>query len=133
MEHVIIHSNLVHSEIKPQKMLELYHRYLESDIKEYFQSEEFINYSCPTNGETRIKKSFKKMGMNYCVSETFDNVYLSPRPNHDQLINFYQKSNALEFWLKKLWKKTNKVRREKIIRPQINWVRTFTEQNLKIK
>lgn len=130
MEHVILHSDLVNGDIKPQEMLKKYHHYLESDIKKYFQSEEFFNYGCPTNGETQIKKSFKKMGMDYCVSETFGNVYISPRPKQCHLMNFYQKSNALKFWLRKLWKETNKVRKEKIIRPQINWVRTFTDQNL---
>ena len=131
MEHAIIHSDLLDSEIKPQEMLEQYHRYLESDIEKHFQRDGFVNYGCPTNGEIQITQSFKKMGMNYCVSETFGNVYISPRPRRAQLFDFYLKSSALSFWLKELWTETNKVRKEKIIRPQIDWVKTFIEQYLK--
>jgi len=130
MEYSIVHSDLVNSEIKPQELLKTYSQYLESDIRELFDSKKFINFGCPTNGESNTKEKFNKMGMTYCMSATFGNAYLSPRPDQAQLADFYHKSKAREFWLKGLWSKTIQARKQKIIRPRLEWAKTFIEQYL---
>jgi len=130
MEYSIVHSDLANSEIKPQELLKTYSQYLESDIKELFDSKKFIDYRCPNNGESKTREKFNKMGMTYCISTTFGNAYLSPRPDKKQLVDFYHKSKAREFWLKGLWSTTIQTRKQKIIRPQLEWAKTFIEQYL---
>lgn len=130
MEYSIVHSDLANSEIKPQELLKTYSQYLESDIQGLFDFKKFIDFGCPTNGESKIREKFNKMGMTYCTSTTFENIYLSPRPDGKQLVNFYRKSKAREFWLKGLWSTTIQTRKQKIIRPQLEWAKTFIEQYL---
>lgn len=130
MEYSIIHSDLVDTEIKPQRLLRQYIKYLQADIKKCFNQKKFVCCDCPTNGETKTRESFKKMGMNYYISKTFGNIYISPRPGQRQLIEFYQQSSARKFWLKELWAQTIDARKQKIIRPQLEWMKTFIEQYL---
>lgn len=130
MEYTIIHNDLVNNEIKPKELLNRYHQLLKVDIERLFDKRTFVPFHCPTNGETKIIRSFEKLGMTYVVSQTYGNVYLSPRPNPSQLLNFYKGSSARKFWLQEIWKATEATRQQKIIRPLIEWARTFIQQYL---
>ena len=68
------------------------------------------------------------MGMNYIVTRPKGNIFISPRPSAELLKTFYLKSLARKFWLNDLWSKTQEVRLEKIILPQLEWCRGFIDQ-----
>ena len=128
MEHSIIHSDLINSEIKPQELLRRYFELLEEDIRHFFHPKDFVAISCPSSGEKSVKDRFTKLSMTYAVSERFANIYISPRPPAGELKEFYQKSRARKFWLEKIWPATHATRKQKVIAPQIDWMKTFIEQ-----
>ena len=121
MERAIIHSDLKKQEIHPQYLLDNYLALLSKDIKKMLPKDSLQNASCPVTGEKEVQDFFSKMGMQYQVSQTFGNIYLSPRPTMEILRLFYQESTARKFWLTELWPQTQDVRKEKIILPQLEW------------
>jgi len=128
MEHSIINSELSREDIQPTKLIDAYLELLSSDIEKIIFSEELFDRGCPTNDETKVVESFRKMGLKYNISETFGNIYISPRPSRDQLIDFYRQSEAREFWLANILKKTMNLRKEKMFRPNLEWIQTFIQQ-----
>ena len=128
MERAIIHSDLTKSEIQPQLLLDKYLEQLSIDIKWMFPIESIQEAFCPVTGEKEVQDSFPKMGMQYQVSQTLGNIYLSPRPTMEMLRQFYQESPARKFWLTELWTKTQEARQEKIILPQLEWAQGFITQ-----
>ena len=119
MERAIVRSDLTKSEIQPQLLLDKYLEQLSIDIKWMFPVESLQEAFCPVTGEKEAQDSFLKMGMQYQVSQTLGNIYLSPRPTMEMLRLFYQESPARKFWLNELWPLTQIVRQEKIILPQL--------------
>ena len=128
MERAIIHSDLTKNEIQPRHLLDQYIELLQNDIKSMFPISVLESASCPVTGEEKVRSSFDKMGLEYQVSQTLGNIYLSPRPSKEKLIEFYRRSSARKFWLNVLWPKTQKVRREKIILPQLEWAQGYISQ-----
>ena len=128
MERAVVHSDLKKQEIQPHPLLEKYMALLKKDIKKMLPAESLQAANCPVTGEREIKKSFQKMGMQYKISKTLGNFYLSPRPATDVLNKFYKKSAARKFWLTELWPRTREVRQEKIILPQLEWAQEFISQ-----
>jgi hypothetical protein len=109
-------------------LLDNYLDLLSKDIKIMLPKDSLQNASCPVTGEKEVQDSFSKMGMHYQVSQTFGNIYLSPRPTMEILRQFYQESTARKFWLTELWPQTQDVRKEKIIFPQLEWAQGFIAQ-----
>ena len=114
MERAIIHSDLTKQEIQPQSLLEYYFDLLSRDIKKILPKDSLKSASCPVIGEKIVQDSFQKMGMQYQVSQTLGNIYLSPRPTMEMLRQFYLQAKARKFWLTKLWPQTQRARQEKI-------------------
>jgi hypothetical protein len=131
MERAVIHSDLKKQDIQPQQSLGKYLALLKEDIKQLLPIGSLHDASCPVTDEQEVRESFWKMGMNYKVSQTFENIYLSPRPKMDGLKLFYRTSSARKFWLTELWPQTQAVREEKIILPQLEWAQNFISQYLR--
>ena len=128
MERAVIQSDLKKQEIQPRSLLEKYLVLIKEDIKELLPSGTLNDVSCPVTGENAVRASFKKMNMQYQVSQTFGNIYLSPRPAMDVLKSFYRKSTARKFFLTELWPQTQELRQEKVILPQLEWMQGFISQ-----
>ena len=128
MERAIVHSDLTKDEIQPQLLLKKYFELLRLDIKRLFPKESLQKVFCPVTGEESVKGYFKKMELQYSISHTFGNIYLTPRPSIEKLRQFYRESEARKFWLTELWLQTTKIRKEKIILPQLEWADGFIAQ-----
>jgi len=128
MERAIIHSDLTKSQINPNSLLDEYNHLLQKDINKLIPSKTLVRSFCPVTGEKEIQDSFLKMGMHYQVSQTLENIYLSPRPTMEMLRRFNKESLARKFWFTELWTQTQGVRQEKIILPQLEWARGFITQ-----
>ena len=128
MERAIIHSNLKKQEIQPSDLIKEYKSLLEKDIKKWLLPESMQKAFCPVTGEQGIKQSFSKMGMEYRISRSLGNIYLSPQPSLKALKTFYFESEAREFWSTKIWPETKAIRMEKIILPQLEWAHGFITQ-----
>lgn len=128
MERAVIQSDLKKQEIQPKKLLKNYQSLLEQDIKMLLPDTILEQSFCPVLDEQDIRNSFNKLGMEYQVSKSLGNIYLSPRPKVDSLKKFYLESQARQFWITELWPKTKTKRTEKIILPQLKWVQRFLSQ-----
>ena len=130
MERAVFHNDLVKNEIQPQIMLEKYLGLLDADIKSLLNFDAFEEAACPVTGEKSVQKSFKKFGLQYHVSKTYRNIYISPRPTMDALKTFYFNSHSRKYWINELWCQTNRVRHDKILLPQLEWCQGFMMQYL---
>ena len=119
MERAIIHSDLLKKEIHPSALLKKYLSLLEEDIQNLLPISLLLKEPFSMTGGHDVIQSFSKMGIKYLVSQPHGDIFISPRPSLDVLKNFYMKSKARRFWLTELWHKTQKVRLEKIILPQL--------------
>lgn len=128
MERAILHSDLKKDKIQPGPLIKEYLELLENDIKTFFTESSLYQSSCPVSLEESVSETFIKMNMQYNRSATLGNIYLSPRPKMKDLKRFYQKSEARNFWLTKLWPQTQMARQEKIIMPQLEWAKGFITQ-----
>jgi hypothetical protein len=128
MERAIVHSDLTKDEIQPQLLLKKYFELLRLDIKRLLQAESLQKVSCPVSGEESVKGNFNKMEMQYSISRTLGNIYLSPRPSFEKLRQFYLESEARKFWLTELWTQTQEIREDKVIMPQLEWADGFISQ-----
>jgi hypothetical protein len=128
MERAIVHSDLKKQDIQPQHLIDNYLDLLSKDIKKMLPLDSLQESSCPVTGENEVKNYFSKMGMQYKISKTHGNIYLSPRPTMKMLRQFYNESTARKFWMTELWPKTQATRQEKIIRPQLEWIQGFLTQ-----
>jgi len=128
MERAIVHSDLTKNEIQPQLLLEKYIELLKLDIKHFFPEKSLQKVFCPVTGEKAVRGDFIKMEMQYNISHTFGNIYLSPRPSIEELRRFYQESEARKFWLTELWPQTQETRHDKMILPQLEWAEGFITQ-----
>ena len=128
MERAIVHSDLSKNEIQPQALITKYRVLLEKDIHKLLPVSSLEESNCPVSGEVEFHNSFSKMGMDYRVSSSFENIYLSPRPSMEKLRAFYLESEARKLWITKLWPETKSIRIEKIIHPQLEWIQDFLSQ-----
>ena len=128
MERAVIYSDLKKQEIQPQPLLEKYLDLMKEDISKILPARSLLDASCPVTGESEVQESFSKLGMDYQVSQTLGNIYLSQRPSMNLLKQFYVESSARKFWLKELWPQTAEVRKEKILLPQLGWAWGFISQ-----
>jgi hypothetical protein len=128
MERAIVHSDLKKQEIQPQSLMDNYLNLLSKDIEKMLPLGSLQDASCPVTGEKEVKNHFSKMGMQYKISKTLGNIYLSPRPTMEMLRQFYHESTARKFWLTELWPKTQAARQDKIILPQLEWIKRFITQ-----
>ena len=128
MERAIIYSNLKKHEVNPSKLLFEYLDLLKKDIKLFFPQSSLNKTFCPVTNESDTNEIFTIMGLDYRISKSFQNIYLSPRPSYKDLKKFYEKSDARKFWITKLWENTKSARNQKIIIPHLNWVQDFLTQ-----
>ena len=128
MERAIIHSDLLKKEIHPSALLKKYLSLLEEDIRKLLPTSLLLKEPFSMDDGQDFMQSFSKMGMKYLISQPHGDIFISPRPSLDLLKNFYIKSTARRFWLTELWHKTQEVRLEKIILPQLVWSQGFITQ-----
>ena len=90
MERAVIHTDLKLEEIQPSALLGQYLSLLEDDIRKHFAEVSLHETFCPVSGEKEVQHSFLKLGMEYRVSRSLGNIYLSPRPGMEVLKKFYK-------------------------------------------
>ena len=115
MERDVIRSDLKKQEIQPQLLLDKYLALLEKDIKILFPKRSLQYATCPVTDEQEVRGSFRKLGMQYQISQSLGNIYLSLQPDMNDLKLFYLWSSARKFWLSELWPQTQRIREKKIM------------------
>lgn len=128
MERAIIHSNIKKEDLQPRQLLKKYKDLLKEEIPIYFPKNELTGFMCPVKPDDHFIESFLALKMNYSITNTYQNIFLNPRPKSDSLDSFYKNSKARQFWFSELWPKTQNIRNEKIISKYIEWIKRFIDQ-----
>jgi SAM-dependent methyltransferase len=107
------------TDIRPQ---DLFNRFLElsrSDIDTFFSNNaSFEPARCPACNTQDAQDGMVKYGFQYLVCSKCRSLYCSPRPQRAQLEDFYQQSEAVEFWANQVYVKTADARRRTMFVPR---------------
>lgn len=123
MKKVVLYDDIREIDFKPNELLDTYMQITERDVKKYLIKPEILkDYDCPACQTRKDKISFSKFGLNYCECKNCGTVYISPRPTDEAIDCFFKNSSASAYWKKTLSKNTEFKRKEKIIRPRIQWI-----------
>lgn len=131
MKKVVIFDEYNEIDFKPSKLLHRYFQLAKKDILKFFiKGQRMIKSVCPGCQGKKILSSFQKFGLNYVECADCHTVYVTPRPDDISLQEFYTLSEARKFWHEELSKATTRKRKEKIIKPRIQWIIDSTQEYL---
>ena len=111
---------LQEQDIRPKKIFNKFLHLTSLDIKKYFsKSRDKINcIACGKKG----KFSFKKKNFSYYECKKCNSLFVNPRPRENAFLNYYTKSASIKFLANSLYKRTERVRKNKIIKPKAKMV-----------
>ena len=104
------------NEIRPKRLFKKFLYLASKDVKKFFKNKN-ININCVAC-KNKGKFTFKKYNFSYCVCPKCKTLYVNPRPEENNFLNYYKKSNSIKFLADKLYKKTENARRKKIWKPK---------------
>lgn len=123
MKTIVLDSDLLELEIKPDTLLDEYRRLIAKDVKERFvEPDRLMSLACPGCHSELGAIVFEKFGLKYVECAVCGTVYVSPRPTEENIVDFYRSSKTAHFWRDRILPKTRDVRREKLYRPQARWL-----------
>jgi len=93
------------------------------DIRTFFGDHKaFKKIDCPACGSNNYQFEFKKNIFCFCRCKKCRTLFVNPRPNQQQLTNFYSKSKSMAFWSEYIFPKSEKVRIKNIFIPRVKLV-----------
>ncbi|MBF0239111.1 MAG: methyltransferase domain-containing protein [SAR324 cluster bacterium] len=128
MRNIVLIDEFHETDFKPSEVFSMYLKLAEQDIRAFFPSTTLAVCPCPACGSTQSKPQFQKFGLQYMVCDECDTLYVSPRPEDAAILNYYQKSKAEDYWRNELAKNTATQRRNKILRPRLQWILDSTQE-----
>jgi hypothetical protein len=104
-------------------LLAEYIKMLQTDVESFLINDQALkDVACPACESTEYSGGFKKFAMSYHECAGCGTVYISPRPGDESIAAFYRAAPSRSFWVNKLYEATRIQRREKIIKPRMEWV-----------
>jgi len=131
MKTVVVEQVLLESEIKPSALLDEYRRLVEADVRAGLADPgRLVPAACPGCRAEPGRPAFRKAGLAYIECAACGSLYVSPRPGEEDLIRFYRDSAAARFWRERLLPATRETRREKMVRPRIQWLLDVADRHV---
>lgn len=123
MKTIVLESDLLELEIKPETLLDEYRRLVARDVRAHFvEPGRLTAAACPGCRSQPGTFAFEKFGLQYFECPACGTVYISPRPPEEAIVDFYRNSKSAQFWREQILPGTRDVRRKKIYRPQARWL-----------
>lgn len=92
----------------------------------------FVKVACPACDEqTRVKFQFQKYGFKHYKCTNCNTLYVNPRPNEDDLLNYYSEYDAPKKWTEMLIK-TNNERKKMQFLPKVEVLKDILNKELYI-
>jgi len=120
-----LQSSLDNNKIRPPKLLRNLSDLYKQDL-DLLKREKLINVNCPSCNSKKSKLQFRKMGFRFNACERCDTIFINPRPSIKCLEKFYTSSKSLNYW-NIIFKKTEKIRKEKIFRPRLEMIKNISK------
>ena len=110
------------SDIRNNKILKKYQKLVDKDTKSFFSDKKNlkkINYK--SWGCKKVKKIFVKKNFIYFQCKHTNTIFANPRPKPEILEKFYSNTKSSNFWLNKFFLPKLKARKNKIVKPQVDF------------
>jgi len=131
MKNIVVFDEFNELDFKPAGLLEEYVRLTEKDVHDLLIKNGSLEpCPCPGCGFQESEDAFQRFGMQYKECMHCKTLYISLRPDEAALNNYYLNSSARIFWQERLSVSTDKKRKEKIIKPRVDWVIDSTMEYL---
>jgi len=105
------------SDIRPTDLFEQYLQLATQDTRKFFDYPDWKSVDCPACSSVG-NQLYVKEGFTYCRCPSCLTIYVNPSPPPSAFYDFYANGKSTEFWSTHFYKKTEKVRREKIWKPK---------------
>lgn len=129
MKHVVVSSGLREEAIRPPSLMSEFKRLSIEEAYAYFiRPGRLTPVDCPACGGVERKPVFDKEGFIYNKCRDCNSVYVSPRPTHEALADYYRESRASHYRVEQLAKDTAGARRAHLLRSHANWVGRVTDE-----
>ncbi len=122
MKNIVVFDEFNEIDFKPADLLEEYIRLTSEDVSKFLTNNELKHVACPACSSQLTQSAFSRFGMQYKECMHCKTLYISPRPDDAVLNDYYLNSSARRFWQEKLSVSTDKKRKEKIVKPRVDWV-----------
>lgn len=122
MKTVVSLQDLVDSEIRPQPLVDEYHRLLQRDLRARWRPDTLRDVPCPGCGNSESTPAFAKFDAHYRECTRCRSLFVSPRPDEAALVAFYREAESAGFWRTHVWPMTAASRLDKLARPRAEWV-----------
>lgn len=107
------------NDIRPESLHKEQQRAFQHDIDRLLKHKDEFDYvGCPSCGSEGAYIGFYKQELHYSECRKCDTIYINPRPTPELLEDYYKNSEHYRYWASKIYPKTEKARRENIIKPR---------------
>jgi len=111
------------SDIRPDELHQGQVAAYERDIERLRgRAHEFVHVCCPACQTDTPKPVFKKYGFQFQRCLQCRTIYMCPRPTPEVMASYYDESENYKFWAKHIFPASESARREKIHRPQLEYI-----------
>jgi 2-polyprenyl-3-methyl-5-hydroxy-6-metoxy-1,4-benzoquinol methylase len=122
----ILQNSLNNNEIRPPNLMEIKNKLYIEDL-EIFKKSELIQINCPACDSSNYNHYCTKMNFDWTRCSDCSTIFVNPCPSEKALEEFYTSSKSMEFW-DKIFKESEKVRKEKIFHPRIEFVKEILKK-----
>ncbi len=131
MKNIVVSDEYRPTDLKPVGLIKEYAQLTKTDVVKFFLgSKKLANASCPACLSKEHTVAFERFGLNYRECSSCFTLFVSPRPDDAAIKDYYSNSRSRMFWFDKLTKATDVKRKEKIIKPRMNWLEESTREYL---
>lgn len=106
-------------EIRPDDIFNKFMELSAWDAENFFDRSKFEDVNCPGCTSGKRAPAFKKHTFQYNQCTDCGSLYVSPRPNQEELNRYYMTSESQKFWVETILKQTGEKRKESILIPNL--------------
>lgn len=129
MKNIVIAENFKTKDFKPSPLIKEYLSLTQKEVASFLTHQSQVT-SCPACKSTKLEDAFVKYDVSYKNCLDCKSLFSFLRPKDEDIVRFYQKSEARKFWNDRLYTDTAGNRQAKIIKPRLQWVEDSTQEYL---
>ncbi len=95
-------------------------RLKKQDVKNMLKHKsDFVEVPCPACNSESSHKKFLKEGFRFVECPKCNTLFISPRPNPEQLSAYYRSAKSTKFWADRIFPQSEKYRQDNIFRKRV--------------
>ncbi len=130
MKNIVLNDEYRQGDLKPAVLLDEYIALLHKDMLSLVNQNSLRQTSCPACLAKSSAPSFERFGLSYHTCLPCGSLYVNPRPSDSQIGLFIKESTAKNFWRTQLSEASQNKRKDKIIKPRLEWVNDSIAEHL---